>query len=113
MVTAWGQAAISRPEKSRELCLTIIRHYLELCGGWATSVPIQVTREIPLANWLRPAIRSTNHGGKQGGINLIVLDQPGPTPVAECGQNSAPDGSYSVGKIKNEELMNNKHPYYK
>lgn len=54
------------------------------------SAAIQVIGEIPSANWLRPMICSTNHGGTQGGINPIVLDQSGPTPLAACGENATP-----------------------
>lgn len=54
------------------------------------SAAIQVIGEIPSANWLRPMICSTNHGGMQGGINPIVLDQSGPTPLAACGENATP-----------------------
>lgn len=76
------------------------------------SLKVQVSREIPCANWLQPMIFSRNHCRKQGGINLTGLDQSElASHSCVCGQ-SLPK-QMSVAQWEKEWRADELHPGYK
>lgn len=93
--------------------LTVIKQHLELCEDWTTSEPIQVTREIPCANRVRPMICLTGCCGKQWRINLIGLDQSGPIPVAVYWENATQNRWLLPSRKEVEWRADELYPGYK